>query len=74
MKHISIDIETYKNVNKKANGIPIKRIKVNHFDVIYNDFNTILLDKGTFPDYLKDANVISVFKQDTRTDKKLQTS
>ena len=56
----------------QANDIPIKIIKENVdiiCDIIYNDFNTILLDKGTFPDSLKTANITPVFKKDSRTDK-----
>ena len=56
----------------QANDIPIKIIKENVdiiCDIIYNDFHTNLLDKGTFPDSLKTANITPVFKKDSRTDK-----
>ena len=56
----------------QANDIPIKIIKENVdiiCDIIYNDFNTNLLDKGTFPNSLKTANITPVFKKDSRTDK-----
>ena len=62
--------------NKKAShddDIPTKIIKANSdiiSEIIYNNFNSIVIDNCIFPDHLKTANVTPIFKKDSRTDKK----
>ena len=58
----------------KDNDIPTKIIKAKSdiiCEVIYNDYNYNLVDNGTFPDFLKTANVTAVFKKGSQTDKKI---
>ena len=62
--------------NKKAShddDIPTKIIKANSdiiSEIIYNNFNSNVIDNCIFPDHLKTANVTPIFKKDSRTDKK----
>ena len=62
--------------NKKAShddDIPTKIIKANSdiiSEIIYNNFNSNVIDNCIFSDHLKTANVTPIFKKDSRTDKK----